>query len=293
LRALSYALGAEFVNLEWIAHIYQLLADVFNDELAAFEGTAAEYLRSQNTALTVSGRVFFHLVETREEDFPFAFMATYSTKQANTVQHLPLKRALEEFDGDQAALLGLLATVSKAANDSEFITSLVESSELFSPLKFKPNEAYIFLREVPLYEDCGIICRIPNFWKRKAKSRLSLSIGAQEPALLGMQSLLAFSPKVFFGDTELSRDELEALAAEDNGLAFLKGKWVEVNQERIKQLLAALDTIEGREEMTFAEAIKLQAGIAKAAVNPDDTEVQRSPGDQKSGRQANKGRQRN
>jgi non-specific serine/threonine protein kinase len=278
LRGLPYVLGSELVNLSWIEHLYNQLAAVFNAELAAFDGTAAEYLRSRNTALTVSGRVFLHLVETREEDFPFAFMATYSTKIGNAVQHLPLKRALEEFKGDQAALLGLLSTVSKAANDSEFITGLVESGELFSPLKFNPDDAYTFLREVPLYESCGIICRIPDFWKRKAKSRLLLSLGSTEPSVLGMQSLLAFSPSVYFGDTELSRDELEALLGEDNGLAFLKGKWVEVNQDRIRQILAALDKVDGRGELAFAEAIRLQAGIADAVEQIDDTEVQVTSG---------------
>ncbi|MDR2076285.1 MAG: DEAD/DEAH box helicase, partial [Desulfovibrio sp.] len=171
------------------------------------------------------------------------------------------------------ALLGLLSTVSKAANDSEFITGLVESGELFSPLKFNPEDAYTFLREVPLYEACGIICRIPDFWKRKAKSRLSLSLGSKEPSVLGMQSLLAFSPSVCFGDTELSREELEALLGEDNGLAFLKGKWVEVSQERIRQILAALDKVEGRGELSFAEAIRIQAGIVDALEQIDDTEV--------------------
>jgi non-specific serine/threonine protein kinase len=279
LRELPYVLGSELVNLHWIENIYNQLADVFDAELAAFDGTVAEYLHSRNTALTVSGRVFLHLVETREEDFPFAFLATYSTKSGDIVQHLPLKRALEEFGGDQAALLQLLSTVSKAANDSEFITGLVESGELFSPLKFNPEDAYTFLREVPLYEACGIICRIPDFWKRKAKSRLALSVGSKEPSMMGMQSLIAFSPSVYFGDTELSRDELEALLGEDDGLAFLKGKWVEVNQERMTQLLGALDKIQGRGEITFAEAIKLQAGISDAVEQIDDTEVQVTNGE--------------
>ncbi|MDR1000490.1 MAG: DEAD/DEAH box helicase [Clostridiales bacterium] len=279
LRELPYVLGSEFVSLNWIESVYNQLVGVFNTELAAFDGAAADYLKSKNTALTVSGRVFFHLVETKEDDFPFAFMATYSTKQGDVVQHLPLKRALEEFDADQSALLGLLSTVSKAANDSPLISDLVESGELFSPLKFQPEDAYTFLREVPLYEDCGIICRIPDFWKRKAKSRLSLSLGSNEPSVLGMQSLVAFSPSVYFGDTELTREELEALLGEDNGLAFLKGKWVEVNRERIRQLLEALDRVGERGELTFAEAIKLQAGIADVVEDIADTEVQVTNGE--------------
>ncbi|MDR1826797.1 MAG: DEAD/DEAH box helicase [Methylobacteriaceae bacterium] len=279
LLQLPYVLGSEFVNLIWIENLYNRLAGVFNAELAAFKGTVADYLHSRNTALTVSGRVFFHLVESREEKYPFAFMATYSTKSGNAVQHLPLKRALEEFKGDREALLRLLSTVSKAANDSAFISDLVESGELFSPLKFNPDDAYTFLRELPLYEACGIICRIPDFWKRKAKARVSLSVDASEPSLLGIESLIAFSPSVYFGDTELSRDELEALLAEDNGLAFLKGKWVEVNQERIRQILGALDKVKDLGELSLADAIKYRAGIADALEEIDDTEVHISNGE--------------
>ncbi|MDR1033548.1 MAG: DEAD/DEAH box helicase [Bifidobacteriaceae bacterium] len=273
LTSLPFVLGAEFVNLKWLLDIYEHLSRVMNAELASFDGTPEEYFKSKNEALSVSGRVFFHLVETREEDFPFAFMATYSTKRDGTVTHLPLRRALEEFEDDQKSLLVLLSAVSRAANQSELISELVESGELFSPLKFNPEDAYDFLREVSLYEECGIVCRIPDFWKRKAASRLSLSLGSREPSMLGLKSLVAFSPHIYFGDTELTREEMEALLAEENGLAFLKGKWVEVDHERIEQILAALDSVERVGDMTLADALKLQAGIGDAPDVPEDTEI--------------------
>jgi non-specific serine/threonine protein kinase len=262
LAELPFVLGMEFVNVNWLRNIYCQLAEVLNTELADFAGTPEEYFKSKNEALTVSGRVFFHLVETREEDFPFAFMATYSTKVKSKVNHLPLKQALQEFKGKQSALLELLGTVSKAADKSGLISELVESGELFSPLKFEPDDAYQFLREVPLYEQCGIICRIPNFWKHRAKTQVSLSLGANEPSVLGLQSLISFSPNVFFDDLEFSRAELEDLLGFDNGLAFLKGKWVEVNQKRISQILTVLDKIEENGSLTFLDALKLEAGIS-------------------------------
>ncbi|MCL2033832.1 MAG: DEAD/DEAH box helicase [Oscillospiraceae bacterium] len=273
LAQLPYVLGAEFVNISWIEKQYSQLAAVFNAELSAFDGSPEEYFKSKNEALTVCGRVFFHLVETREDAFPFAFMATYSTKQKNNVTHLPLKQALKEFGEDQASLLRLLGAVSRAADKSELMTGLVESGELFSPLKFEPGDAYDFLREVPLYEECGIVCRIPDFWKRKAKSKLSLSLGSKEPAALGLQSLIAFSPSVYFGDTQLSREELESLLAQENGLAFLKGKWVEINKDRIEQILAVLDDVEKQDGLTFAEALKIQAGISQIADLPEGAEI--------------------
>ncbi len=273
MMALPFALGAEFVSLNWILDIYNQLSEVLKAELAAFSGTAEAYFKSKNEALTVSGRVFFHMVETKEEEFPFAFMATYSTKKENRVSHLPLKHALTEFSGDRKSLLSLLGTVSRAADKSELISDMVESGELFSPLKFQPQDAYSFLREVPLYEECGIACRIPNFWKTKTKAGLSLSLGSKEPSAVGLQSLIAFSPSVYFGDTELTRTELEALLGEENGLAFLKGKWVEVNHERISQILTALDKVEKSGSMSFVDALKMQAGILDMSETAAGAEV--------------------
>ena len=263
LNQLPFVLGMEHVDTAWIEGIFRQIAAVFDSELAAFAGSIEEYIQSKNTALTVSGRVFFHLVETREEDFPFAFMATYSTKKGKSVIHLPLKKALKEYDGDEKALLRLLATVSRAAQASAFITELMESGELFSPLKFEPQDSYTFLSEVPLYEDCGVICRIPDFWKRRTKARVSVQIGAAGKSLVGMNSVLGFSPEIALGDTVLTREELEALLGEDDGLALVKGKWVEVNQRRIAQILAALDRISAKKGLTFAEAMRLQSGLSE------------------------------
>jgi non-specific serine/threonine protein kinase len=273
LAELPFCLGTEFVTLDWIMDVYSCLAAVMDAELASFKGTPEEYFKSKNNALSVSGRVFFHLVATNGECFQFAFMATYSTRQNNAVIHLPLSQALQEFESNHAALLNMLSAVSRASDQSELISGLIESGELFSPLKFEPKDAYTFLREVQHYEECGIVCRIPDFWKRTARSRLSLSLGASEPSALGLQAIISFTPTVYFGDTELSRDELEALLLEEDGLAFLKGKWVEVNKKRITQILAALDHVEKQGSIGFLEALKLQSGITELPDAIDDTEV--------------------
>ena len=96
------------------------------------------------------GRVFFHLVENKEEQYPFAFMATYSTKPVKSKRavHTPLKNALREFEGDEKKLLSLISTVIKAAEKSSFISELLESGELFAPLRLTAQEAYTVLKEI-------------------------------------------------------------------------------------------------------------------------------------------------
>jgi non-specific serine/threonine protein kinase len=238
------------------------IADVFNREFASFQGTAEEYFKSKNAGLNVAGRVFFHLVEHKDEQYPFAFLATYAEGEKGNVRHVPLRNALKTNDNEniQERLLKLLVAVSRAADKSEFISELIESGELFSPLRFTPEEAYTFLRETPVYEECGVICRIPNFWRKKANARLKASVGSKEPSVVGLDALMAFTPSICLGEEEFTRDEIEQLIAETRGLAFLKGKWVEVDPDKLKSLLEAFDEIDGK-NISISEAIRMQSGL--------------------------------
>ena len=273
LHGVPFVTGCEFVNLLWIRNIYTKITTVFNAEFADFGKSVEDYFQSKNPEITVAGKVHFHLVEHRSEECPFAFLATYSDMDSNNnVCHVPLKNALERRR-NQEELLGLLSAVSRAADRSIFISDLLENGELFSPLKFTPQEAYIFLRETPLYEECGVLCRIPNFWKKKYNSRLSVSIGEKEPSAVGLKALMAFSPEIYLGDETFSREEVEALLAETTGLAFLKGKWVELDRDKLQSLLSAFDELNGK-DISLAEAIRIQSGLTDAGADTQDIEIE-------------------
>jgi non-specific serine/threonine protein kinase len=130
LRAMPYGSGVEFVNRRWIENIWASLSGVANREIDGFTGFVSEYLRGKNAALNVVGRVFFHLVENKKDDAPFAFLSTYSTGERDKVSHLPLKNALLECKGDNDKLLALMSTVTKVADKSELISEFYETGEL-------------------------------------------------------------------------------------------------------------------------------------------------------------------
>jgi len=264
LHNVPFVVGLEFINVNWIKDIYRNLSGVFATEISTYPGSVAEFLQDHNSRINVVGRVFFHLVENKSGEYPFAFLATYSTGdlQTKTAAHMPLKNALLEYRDQNEMLLKLLSTVSKAAQRSEFISELVESGELFSPLKFTSQEAYTFLKEIPLYEECGILCRIPDWWKKKTNSlRLSLKVGEEAPAMVGTKALLSFKAELFFGDDKITEEEFRALLAQTGGLSFIKGKWVEVDHARLQ---ATLEAYEKAKELAkqgaynMAEAIRLQ-----------------------------------
>lgn len=251
-----FTIGYEFVTIHWLKNIHQELAVIFNEEMSRFPGSVAEYIQSKNKSLIVAGRVYFHLVESKRDSFPFAFLATYSTKNQDRISHIPLKNALKEFN-DISKMLTLLSAVKRVADQSAFISQLVESGELFSPLRFNEDEAYQFLTETALYEEQGVICRIPDFWKKERKATVKVTIGEAEPSHVGMDALLAGGPEMYIGEDHYSKAEIEALLQQHEGLAFLKGKWIEIDHQKLQQLLTAYDT-HTNSQWTLFDALRQQ-----------------------------------
>lgn len=214
----------------------------------------------QSQQLHVPERIFFHLVESnREADFPFAFLATYATKDNHgKINHMPLQYALVEYQTERGKLLKLLSCLNQAAEKSDFVRKAVESGEMFHPLKLTAQEAYQFLKEIPVIEEAGILCRIPNWWKRRAMMvSMNVSLGDDQPSFLGFDALLSMTPHLEVDGTPLTREDIELMLKQTEGLAFLKGKWVEVDHGRLEQLLAQMD--EPREGMTFLQALRGQS----------------------------------
>jgi len=163
-------------------------------------------------------------------------------------------------------LLDLLVTVHEAARHSGLIAELLDSGELFQPLGWSAREAFAFLKEIPLYEQCGILCRIPNWWKGKAHAvSLQISIGEKPPVTVGMDTLLDFQPRLMLGDIEISEEEARSLLQQSEGLAFLKNKWVVVDAEKLRQTLAAY---EQAREMNEEEGISFRDAM-QLSINPN------------------------
>jgi len=285
LNYAPFALGSEFITATWIRQIFSQLAYIFNEKIQDHRQSVEDFLKAQSAEIQVAGRVYFHLVESKSTDYPFAFLATYATKKSGDLQvsHLPLKHALVEYESDQEKLIAMLACVSKVADRSPFISQFMETGELFSPLKLTEQEAYAFLTEVAMYEASGVMCRIPNWWRKKAVvPKLSVSIGNTAPAYVNMESLLSFSPEFFLDGEKITRAEIEALMSQSNGLALLKGKWIEVDHDKLTNLLNAYDQAQklaSSEELTLADAMRAQLQIEQLVnVGENTVEIEVSQG---------------
>ena len=269
LRAVPFASGASCVDRDWLAQAFERLNGVFAEEIGAFSGTVAFYLAEQNQRLRVPERIFFHLVESREAEYPFAFLATYASQGENgQINHVPLQYALTEYGSDRGKLLELLACLNRAAELSPLIGSFMETGELFHPLRLTAEEAFELLRKSEDFAQAGILCRMPNWWrKRYAGVTLSIRLGEKKPSMLGFDALVSVQPELTFDGEPLSPEEIQALLAQTEGLALLKGRWVEVDHERLRSLLDQMEA--APEEMTLLDALRLEMGRPESDAEAD------------------------
>ena len=103
--------GSEFITEEWVKELWTELANIYRKDITAFDGSVEMYLNEQNNSLHTPGRIFFHLVENRDDErYNFAFMATYSADSDHEkLSHYPLRYALEEYRNDNEKIITLLA----------------------------------------------------------------------------------------------------------------------------------------------------------------------------------------
>jgi len=262
--------GVEYLTADVLHSLWIEMTSALHGELAAAGLSVQALLRRKNPAWHVIGRVHFNLAENRKDDAaPFAFLATYTTELSarGKEQHLPLGRALSEYAGaaNRSRLLSLLLPVQRAAAECAWLKRLVDAREIYHPLRWTPPEALQLLTDVPTLEAAGIVVRVPGAWRgnRPARPRVTGTVGAKPPSGLGAEALLDFRMSVSLDGESLTDAEIEQVLAASSGLHFIRGRWVEVDQERLQRMLEQFRTVEAAAKtngLTFAEAVRLLSG---------------------------------
>ncbi|MEJ2612790.1 MAG: DEAD/DEAH box helicase [Candidatus Thiodiazotropha sp.] len=273
--------GAEYLSAPVLQEIRSLLDHWVCEQIRSHGGLDA-LLAKKAPQWHQVGRVCFHLAENKNDpDFPFAFMATYVPELSaqGRIRHQPLNRALQEYAGakNRKALIRLLSPIQLAAESSPAIKELVDSGDIYHPLAWSPGEAYNFLKETPHYERCGVIVRLPDWWKKRSRPRAKITIGEKKKKNFNTDSLLDFKLQIALGDETLSKTELKKLMDAENGLAFMKGQWIEVDQEKLDEALAHWKMVEAATtngELSFAQGMRLLAG-APADLKEDTQDASR------------------
>ena len=273
-------LGAEYLTADVLRALWTTIGGAFAARLTASKSSIQEALRAFNPVWNTVGRVHFHLAENRKDpDAPFAFLATYThalSAQA-TAQHVPLGQALREYAGaaNKPRLLSLLLPVQRAAERCEWLKRMLDEGEIFHPLRWTPSEAVTLLHDVPALEQAGVVVRVPAHWKagRPPRPKVTATVGSKPAAVLGLDTILDFRMDVTLDGEPLTPAEIRDLLAGVDGLTLLRGRWVEVDRDRLRGLIDQFRRVERSATdggLSFAEAMRLTAGIDRDATEPPE-----------------------
>jgi len=261
--------GAEYLSATVLISLWGQLDAAFGTEFEQSGQSLQEFLKERNPAWNLIGRVHFNLAENRsDEEAPFAFIATYTTRLSAhaRAQHLPLAQALREYSGakNKDRLLSLLLPVQRASEHCGWLRAMVEAGEIYHPLRWTPAQALQFLSDGPQLEAAGIVIRAPSTWRagRPSRPQVKASVGGKVPSVLGKDALLDFDMQITLDGERLSAAEIKKLLAGADGLQWLRGRWVEVDRGKLGRMLEHFREVEKAAVggLPFAEAMRLVAG---------------------------------
>ncbi len=262
--------GAEYLTATVLQSLWQELDNAFGVELSESKCGVQDFLKRRNAAWNLVGRVHFNLAENRKDDAaPFAFLATYTTRLSAhaKAQHLPLGQALREYAGaaNKDRLLSLLLPVQRASENCSWLKAMVDAGEIFHPLRWRPSEAMQLLRDVPQLESAGVVVRMPATWQanRPPRPQVTAKVGGKVLSGVGQDALLDFRMEVTLEGETLSAAEVRELLAKSDGLALVRGRWVEVDRERLSRMMEYFGQVErtaSQSGISLREAMRMLAG---------------------------------
>jgi len=100
-----------------------------------------------------------------------------------------------------------------------------------------PQKALQFLKDVSSLEDAEIIVRLPSSWKRNRplRPKVKATIGSQSPSALGFEALMDCNIGMVVDGEELSPEDINDILKKSLGLHLIKGKWVEIDIDKLKK----------------------------------------------------------
>ncbi len=92
--------------------------------------------------------------------------------------------------------------------------------------------------------------------------------------------MLDFQVDVALGDQTLTPAEWQQLMAEEDGLVLLRGQWVEVDREKLKEALDHWKLVQRQaaDGLSFFEGMRLLAGVPADLVDDGQDRSEERPG---------------
>ena len=123
-----------------------------------------------------------------------------------------------------------------------------------------------------------MIVRVPDWWnaQKPTRHRVSVKIDSKNATGINVDAMLAFSVGMSLDGETLTPDEIAGLLEASGGLVPLKGKWVEVDREKLQEALKHWKGVERdvrREGLSFFEGMRLLSGANLTKDEEDESEA--------------------
>jgi non-specific serine/threonine protein kinase len=165
--------------------------------------------------------------------------------------------------------------VRLAAEKSKLLREWLETKRLFQPMAMSPQEAYRVLRDTAVFQESGIVMKLPDWWRsgKGPRPAVSVTIDAPKKTSLHAGSLLSFKIQHSLDGDPLTPEEWEKLLSSDTGLVSLRGKWVEVDGAQLQQVMAHWQKVQyaaGEGGIGFLDGMRLLAGFDPRQLAAED-----------------------
>ncbi|MBF0277879.1 MAG: DEAD/DEAH box helicase [SAR324 cluster bacterium] len=143
------------------------------------------------------------------------------------------------------------------------------------------EEAYAFLKEKAwILEDAGYRVMVPAWWtpdgRRRARLRMKVK-GISPPGQtapgghFNLPTLVRYEYRLSIGDEEITEDEWEALINAKMPLVRFRGQWMELDQEKMGEMLSFWQSRQQETELALSDLIK------RVAEKEQDVEFEYDP----------------
>ena len=132
-------------------------------------------------------------------------------------------------------------------------------------------EALAFLREHgPILQGAGFRIIVPSWWTATGQRRLRLQLnakmsptakgsGSESSGMLGMASIVEWTPVVVIDGVALSPEEWEEVLRSKQELIHIRGQWMELREEEVARLEEYWNNPHDLAPMTVADLIRVEA----------------------------------
>ena len=267
----------------WMAALSGPSAAIPDDEGAALAQAVEQWSRPVQVAARAPFRLCFRLDEPAQPDQPWsAKYLLQSSKDPSLL--LPAAKVWQPGKTEKSALARdagaarehLLASLGRAAAVAPCVEATLASKHP-DQCRFDAVGAHEFLRiTAPALEAAGFGVMLPAWWTHGGTAaRLKAKAIAKGPkmaagAKLGLGTIVEFDWQLALGGAAITREELAALAKLKTPLVNLRGQWVEVDADAIREAIEFLGK-KGKAKATVRELMTMSIGAA-AGVGPFEVE---------------------